>query len=75
MVKGAEMIFIYDEDFGEITGVIQTDITTAHQIQELIHYVKNQLPGEYTWDDIEAKLPADCRVYWFNDLDSAIVKW
>ena len=65
--------FIYDIDEDKAVGVIQTEITTAHQIQNIIDIVKNRLSGEYTWGDIEAKLPKDCKVYWLGV--NEIVRW
>ena len=65
--------FIYDMTEDKGAGIIQTKVTTAHQIQNIIDAVKNRLPGEYTWEDVEDKLPEDCKVYWLGE--NEIVRW
>lgn len=67
------MTFIYDIAEDKAVGVIQSEVTTAHQIQNIIDIVKNRLPDKYTWDDLEAKLPKDCKVYWLGE--NEIVRW
>ena len=55
--------FLYDADFGTITGVIMSKTTTSEDIRRIVEDIREEKPDEWTWDDIWMKLPSDCYVY------------
>lgn len=61
--------FLYDADFGTITGVIMSIDTKSEDIRRIVDEVRAENPDEWTWDDIWTALPQDCDVYdreWYN---------
>ena len=55
--------FLYDADFGTITGVIMSKTTTSEDIRRIVEDIREEKPDEWTWDDIWMALPSDCAVY------------
>lgn len=55
--------FLYDADFGTITGVIMSVNTTSEDIRRIVDEVRAENPSEWIWDDIWTALPEDCDVY------------
>ena len=55
--------FLYDADFGTITGVIMSKTTTSEDIRRIVEDIREEKPDEWTWDDIWMALPSDCYVY------------
>ena len=55
--------FLYDADFGTITGVIMSKTTTSEDIRRIVEDIREEKPDEWTWDDIWMALPSDCDVY------------
>ena len=58
-----EITFLYDADFGTITGVIMSTETTSEDIRRIVEDIREEKPDEWTWDDIWMKQPSDCDVY------------
>lgn len=61
--------FLYDADFGTITGVIMSKTTASEDIRRIVEDIREEKPGEWTWDDIWMALPSDCYVCdreWYN---------
>lgn len=53
------------------SAVIATETTTAQELQNIINKMESTVDG-YCSDDLEARLPAGCYIYWIND-DEKIV--
>lgn len=65
-------IVLRDNDLkGERVAIIITKTSTAEEVQKAIYKVK-EIDG-YDSDDLEAGLPDDCTIEWFdNDADSEV---
>lgn len=52
-------------------AMIEAETTTADELQDIIDEMKSTVDG-YCSDDLEARLPADCKICWI-DGDEEIV--
>lgn len=53
------IIFLADTEINGIEGAFITEVTTKEEIEEIISNVKAEIEGEYTFEDISERLPAD----------------
>lgn len=66
-------IVLRDNDLkGERVAMITTETSTAKEVQNAIYRVKKTYEN-YDSDDLEAGLPDDCIIEWFdNDSDTEV---
>lgn len=62
-----------DLETGNTDAVIISEITTTEDIRNIIDKVKEEL-GFCNFEDIEEKLPDDCRIKarWLNNIEVAV---
>lgn len=55
-----KVITIYNMDDGELEGIVLSHATTGEEIEKILGDLKDELPGEWDFEDFKMRLPDDC---------------
>ena len=64
-----KIITIHDMDGGELEGIVLSNVTTGEEIKEILKDLKDELPGEWNFEDLMERLPADCIFMYADDTE------
>ena len=64
-----KIITIHDMDGGELEGIVLSNVTTGKEIKEILKDLKDELPGEWDFEDFMMRLPADCSFMYAEDTE------
>ena len=63
------VITIYNMDGGELEGIVLSNVTTGKEIEKILGDLKDELPGEWDFEDLMERLPADCSFMYAEDTE------
>lgn len=64
-----KVITIYNMDDGDLEGIVLSNVTTGEEIEKILGNLKDELPGEWDFEDLKMRLPADCMFMYAEDTE------
>ena len=63
------VITIYNMDGGELEGIVLSNVTTGKEIEKILGDLKDELPGEWDFEDLKQRLPDDCEFLYTSEIE------
>lgn len=63
------VITIYNMDDGDLEGIVLSNVTTGEEIEKILGDLKDELPGEWDFEDLMERLPMDCSFIYAEDTE------
>lgn len=64
-----KVITIYSAYNGELEGIVLSNVTTGDRIEEILGGLKEELPGEWDFEDLKQRLPDDCEFLYTSETE------